>query len=98
MQLLTHLTRIPESVHRWKASDAFPLPCGACVHSVVKSRMQGLDAAQYKNSTDCAMQIMKQEGIGESAVAQMPRLASFAPCSWSWSDASSQPLQLDLAI
>jgi solute carrier family 25 citrate transporter 1 len=41
---------------------------------VVKSRMQGLNAAQYSSSLDCAMQIMKQEGIGGFYKGVGPRL------------------------
>ena len=29
---------------------------------VVKTRMQGLEASKYKNTLDCAVQIMKNEG------------------------------------
>lgn len=29
---------------------------------VVKTRMQGLEAHRYKNTVDCAFQILKQEG------------------------------------
>ena len=29
---------------------------------VIKTRMQGLEASQYKNTLDCAVQIAKKEG------------------------------------
>lgn len=48
--------------------------CGVQGIDVVKSRMQGLNAAQYSSSLDCAMQIMKQEGIGGFYKGVGPRL------------------------
>ena len=41
---------------------------------VVKSRMQGLEAAKYKSTLDCATQIMATEGIGGFYKGVGPRL------------------------
>jgi solute carrier family 25 citrate transporter 1 len=41
---------------------------------VVKSRMQGLEAAKYKGTLDCVSQIMKNEGIGGFYKGVGPRL------------------------
>ncbi|GAB5371681.1 hypothetical protein AAMO2058_001600700 [Amorphochlora amoebiformis] len=41
---------------------------------VVKSRMQGLQASQYKNSLDCASQIIANEGIAGLYKGVTPRL------------------------
>lgn len=41
--------------------------CAAPPACLLQSRMQGLDAAQYKSSTDCALKILKEEGIGASS-------------------------------
>lgn len=41
---------------------------------VVKTRMQGLEASKYKNTADCAMQIMKNEGFGAFYKGTVPRL------------------------
>ncbi|XP_034113401.1 tricarboxylate transport protein, mitochondrial isoform X1 [Drosophila albomicans] len=41
---------------------------------VVKTRMQGLDAAKYKNTADCAMQILKNEGLPAFYKGTVPRL------------------------
>ncbi|EDV91218.1 putative tricarboxylate transport protein, mitochondrial [Drosophila grimshawi] len=41
---------------------------------VVKTRMQGLEASRYKNTADCAMQIMKNEGLGAFYKGTVPRL------------------------
>ncbi|KAH8420687.1 hypothetical protein KR222_000643 [Zaprionus bogoriensis] len=41
---------------------------------VVKTRMQGLEAAKYKNTADCALQILKNEGVGAFYKGTVPRL------------------------
>lgn len=41
---------------------------------VVKTRMQGLEAAKYRNTADCAMQILKNEGIFAFYKGTVPRL------------------------
>ncbi len=41
---------------------------------VVKSRMQGLEAAKYKSTLDCVAQVMKNEGIGGFYKGVGPRL------------------------
>ncbi|XP_002056735.3 tricarboxylate transport protein, mitochondrial isoform X1 [Drosophila virilis] len=41
---------------------------------VVKTRMQGLEAAKYKNTADCAMQIFKNEGLAAFYKGTVPRL------------------------
>ncbi|XP_077361271.1 tricarboxylate transport protein A, mitochondrial isoform X2 [Festucalex cinctus] len=41
---------------------------------VVKTRMQGLDAHRYKNTADCAFQILKQEGPQAFYKGTVPRL------------------------
>jgi solute carrier family 25 citrate transporter 1 len=41
---------------------------------VVKSRMQGLEAAKYKSTLDCVGQIMKNEGIAGFYKGVGPRL------------------------
>uniref|UniRef100_A0A3Q2Z5T2 Solute carrier family 25 member 1a n=3 Tax=Hippocampus comes TaxID=109280 RepID=A0A3Q2Z5T2_HIPCM len=41
---------------------------------VVKTRMQGLDAHRYKNTVDCAFQILKQEGPQAFYKGTVPRL------------------------
>lgn len=42
---------------------------------VVKTRMQGLEAAQYKNTLDCFMQIAKKEGLPAFYKGTVPRLS-----------------------
>lgn len=42
---------------------------------VVKTRMQGLEAAKYKNTADCAMQIWKNEGPLAFYKGTVPRLS-----------------------
>ncbi|XP_066590592.1 putative tricarboxylate transport protein, mitochondrial [Prorops nasuta] len=42
---------------------------------VVKTRMQGLEAAKYKNSMDCALQIWKNEGPTAFYKGTVPRLS-----------------------
>ncbi|CAM9273224.1 unnamed protein product [Discosporangium mesarthrocarpum] len=42
---------------------------------VVKSRMQGLESAQYKNAFQCASEMLKNEGIGAFYKGVTPRLA-----------------------
>lgn len=41
---------------------------------VVKTRMQGLEAAKYKNTFDCFLQIWKHEGPGAFYKGTVPRL------------------------
>lgn len=41
---------------------------------VVKTRMQGLEAAKYRNTADCAMQILKNEGLAAFYKGTVPRL------------------------
>ncbi|RCH80747.1 hypothetical protein CU098_008181 [Rhizopus stolonifer] len=41
---------------------------------VVKTRMQGLDAKMYKNSVDCLIQVVKQNGIFSLWKGTTPRL------------------------
>lgn len=41
---------------------------------VVKTRMQGLEAAKYKNTADCAYKIWKNEGIAAFYKGTVPRL------------------------
>ncbi|XP_069683586.1 putative tricarboxylate transport protein, mitochondrial [Periplaneta americana] len=41
---------------------------------VVKTRMQGLEARKYKNTLDCAIQILKQEGVLAFYKGAVPRL------------------------
>ncbi|XP_015593327.1 tricarboxylate transport protein, mitochondrial [Cephus cinctus] len=42
---------------------------------VVKTRMQGLEAAKYKNSLDCAIQVWKKEGPFAFYKGTVPRLS-----------------------
>lgn len=42
---------------------------------VVKTRMQGLEASKYKNTLDCAVQIMKNEGPKAFYKGTVPRLS-----------------------
>lgn len=42
---------------------------------VVKTRMQGLEASRYKNTLDCAVQIMKHEGPRAFYKGTVPRLS-----------------------
>lgn len=42
---------------------------------VVKTRMQGLEAAKYKNTADCAMKIWKNEGPAAFYKGTVPRLS-----------------------
>lgn len=42
---------------------------------VVKTRMQGLEASKYKNTLDCAVQIMKHEGPKAFYKGTVPRLS-----------------------
>jgi solute carrier family 25 citrate transporter 1 len=42
---------------------------------VVKTRMQGLEASKYKNTVDCAVQIMKHEGPKAFYKGTVPRLS-----------------------
>lgn len=42
---------------------------------VVKSRMQGLDSAQYSSSLQCARDMLKNEGISAFYKGMAPRLA-----------------------
>lgn len=41
---------------------------------VIKTRMQGLEAAQYKNTVDCALKILKNEGAFAFYKGTVPRL------------------------
>lgn len=41
---------------------------------VVKTRMQGLEAAKYKNTLDCITQIYKNEGVTAFYKGTVPRL------------------------
>lgn len=41
---------------------------------VVKTRMQGLEAAKYKNTADCVVQIMGKEGPAAFYKGTIPRL------------------------
>ncbi|XP_064612537.1 tricarboxylate transport protein B, mitochondrial-like isoform X2 [Liolophura sinensis] len=42
---------------------------------VIKTRMQGLEASKYKNTLDCAVQIMKHEGPRAFYKGTVPRLS-----------------------
>lgn len=42
---------------------------------VVKTRMQGLGAARYRNVADCALQILRQEGLRAFYKGATARLA-----------------------
>lgn len=42
---------------------------------VVKTRMQGLESSKYKNTLDCAIQIMKNEGPKAFYKGTVPRLS-----------------------
>uniref|UniRef100_A0A1A9X469 Citrate transport protein n=1 Tax=Glossina brevipalpis TaxID=37001 RepID=A0A1A9X469_9MUSC len=42
---------------------------------VVKTRMQGLEAAKYRNTADCALQIWHNEGISAFYKGTVPRLS-----------------------
>lgn len=46
---------------------------------VVKTRMQGTQAAQYKNTFDCFRQILRNEGVGAFYVGVTPRLGRVVP-------------------
>lgn len=41
---------------------------------VVKTRMQGLEASKYKNTADCALQILRNEGVTAFYKGTVPRL------------------------
>lgn len=45
---------------------------------VVKTRMQGLEATKYKNTLDCAMQVVKNDGVVGLWKGTTPRLARVA--------------------
>ena len=42
---------------------------------VIKTRMQGLEAAKYKNTLDCARQIMVNEGTRAFYKGTIPRMS-----------------------
>jgi solute carrier family 25 citrate transporter 1 len=46
---------------------------------VVKTRMQGTKASQYKNTLDCFKQIIKNEGFGAFYAGVVPRLGRVVP-------------------
>jgi len=46
---------------------------------VIKTRMQGLDAAKYSNALDCARQLTKTEGFGVFLRGLVPRLGRVVP-------------------
>jgi len=46
---------------------------------VVKTRMQGTKASQYKNTLDCFQQIISKEGIGAFYAGVTPRLGRVVP-------------------
>jgi solute carrier family 25 citrate transporter 1 len=46
---------------------------------VVKTRMQGKDAAQYKNTLDCFRKILQQEGIRGYYKGVIPRMGRVVP-------------------
>lgn len=46
---------------------------------VVKTRMQGVRASEYKNTADCFKQIMVKEGIGGFYAGLIPRLGRVVP-------------------
>lgn len=51
---------------------------GTMPFDVVKTRMQGLEAKYYKNSLDCVVQMLKNEGIlsfWRGTAARLPRVA-----------------------
>jgi len=46
---------------------------------VIKTRMQGTQAAQYKNTLDCFQQILRKEGFGAFYAGLTPRLGRVVP-------------------
>lgn len=46
---------------------------------VLKTRMQGTKAAQYKNTLDCLQQIIRNEGIASLYAGVVPRLGRVVP-------------------
>jgi len=46
---------------------------------VVKTRMQGTKAAQYKNTMDCFKQVLTKEGVGAFYAGVVPRLGRVVP-------------------
>ncbi len=46
---------------------------------VVKTRLQGTKAAQYKNTIDCFMQIFRNEGISAFYAGVLPRMGRVVP-------------------
>ena len=46
---------------------------------VVKTRMQGTQAAQYKSTWDCFVQILRNEGIASFYAGVVPRLGRVVP-------------------
>mmetsp|Transcript_9204 Transcript_9204/g.22363 ORF Transcript_9204/g.22363 Transcript_9204/m.22363 type:complete len:291 (-) Transcript_9204:2033-2905(-) len=46
---------------------------------VVKTRMQGTQATQYKNTIDCFMQVFRKEGVGAFYAGLIPRLGRVVP-------------------
>mmetsp|Transcript_32656 Transcript_32656/g.38030 ORF Transcript_32656/g.38030 Transcript_32656/m.38030 type:complete len:292 (-) Transcript_32656:334-1209(-) len=46
---------------------------------VIKTRMQGTNASQYKNTIDCFTQILTKEGIGAFYAGIVPRLGRVVP-------------------
>lgn len=46
---------------------------------VVKTRMQGTNASQYKNTVDCFKQIITNEGVGAFYAGVVPRLGRVVP-------------------
>jgi len=46
---------------------------------VVKTRMQGLDAAKYAGTADCFRQVLAREGPGAFYAGLLPRLGRVVP-------------------
>lgn len=46
---------------------------------VVKTRMQGTQAARYKNTLDCCIQIVRNEGVASFYAGVVPRLGRVVP-------------------
>jgi solute carrier family 25 citrate transporter 1 len=46
---------------------------------VIKTRMQGTKAAQYKSTMDCLMQIVQKEGVASLYAGVVPRLGRVVP-------------------
>jgi solute carrier family 25 citrate transporter 1 len=55
------------------------IQCTCLAFDVLKTKMQGLDGNKYRNTFDCARQIMKREGVFGFYAGIVPRLGRVIP-------------------